>query len=59
LLAGDFFRLTVKQPSPEVNPAIQRGCGNSEKTTNGLGIGIVLENVAFKSSDKPKLRDAL
>lgn len=60
--AGDSYTLTLKEPSPAVNPASQCGLairGFSNKTLFLLRIGRMLGKAAFKLSDKPQLTDAL
>jgi hypothetical protein len=55
----NFLILTLKQPSPLLNPANQLGSGILLFSIKGLWIDTILGNAVFKSSDKPKFIDAL
>ena len=49
-----FCTITLKHPSPEVNPATQSGSLISCPSTKGLGYSLRLGKAVFNWSDKPK-----
>jgi len=49
----------IKQPSPEVNPANQKGSLMTIFSTMGLSTGILLGKANFKFVGIPKLIEAL
>lgn len=51
--------LTLKQPTPEVKPAILSGCGLILTGKVGLSIAVLLGKALDNKGFKPLLREAL